>query len=89
MTPSEYTCSRVSESRAALPPRGEEVPRPRRIIRAARVGDAARRKRIKLQSGRASWREVAIDVEHYVGRIGDVDIDSAVGFRPEQSQRWL
>ncbi len=52
-------------------------------IRITRVDHAARRQRIELQrrwaSRRASRNEVAIDVEHDVGRVGHIDTDPSIG----------
>ena len=38
----------------------------------ASVGDAAGRQRIKRQRGSARRHEVAVDVEHQIGGVGDI-----------------
>ena len=58
------------------------------LIRVARVGDPAWRQRIEGQRGARRRREVAVDVEDHVGRVGDVNADRAVGRRPARWRRW-
>ena len=56
-------------------------------LRIARVGHTAGRQRIEGQRRVADRGEVAVDVQHHIGGVGDIDADRPWR-RPARWPRW-